>query len=1189
MLTIKKNPFNDFVSVLKFELKFRKKQKSFYFISILNILLGFFLISSDSFKISGPNAMGYKNSPFMISALITLFVLFGSFAIANVLGSSAARDYKFGSEEFFFTQPISKHSFFWGRFAGGTIVSIIIFTLTLIGICLGTFAPWIDKDKIMPFNFESYFRAFFMFLLPNVIIFGSLFYSLAIKFRKKIMATMGALGIIFLSLFSSAITMNIETRFLRIFFDITGMGVLSESTKYWTIYQFNTMQVPINKFYILNRLTWLSLSFIILVFTFSKFKFILQSKRDKRKKISKNSTNTDFIKTHYPSKKISGFRSFFNMVLFETKLILKAPSFLIITMFFIIIAISNFFILFVKGGRLYGVPLRPTSSNITELLTGNLLLFVLIMAIILVGNSVFREREKHINEFFLTVPVKNISILSGKFTAVIISLSIALSSFGFLAIFFQLIFGTKVHLFIYFAIFIIKILIGLSIPFIIAFFFIQTLSPNKFAGYIISIISVIFVFYMDKLHIYKSIYKYALNSISFLNVSDFTVSGIKATLAMSLMWLSLGIILLIFTKALWVKNYDKIKNRIIKGIKSFSKTDYTVLTIFFLIFFSLFSYFYYILYLKKPWFSPEKERKFSAYYEKTYKRFENIPVPKPIDSDFKVDIYPKKGALHTKAVIVFKNSSPFLIKEQLLNIPSPVGNKIIKFKITKPFDTIKTEIIDGGKMIMHIKFKSPLKPEEKFKMISDIHSEPTSILQASSHHVYSNGTFTKGAYPYFGYNAGIELRSKRLRRKYGLPPEIQTPMPNQKAATYNTNINGWANFHAIVSTKKGQIALAPGKLIKKWEKGERAYFEYKTEKPILHFYNFLSGKYKVYKEKYCGVELEIYYLPEHYWNIKRIMKGLKASLKYHIDKLTPYPHTILRIVEFPSFLGSFAQSFATNIAFSESIGFLVREREKDIPVPVFVTAHETGHQWWAHQLISAYTKGESFLMESFAEYGAIRIMEVLNGKNTVGKFLKYELDKYLKSRASFVNNEEPSIYSFFPAIYYNKGSLITYATSDLIGVDLYESIQKRFVEIFGYKNNPYPTVINYLNLLYPSVKSELLSIVKAWHEKVIVYKFKINSAKIRENNNSTYHYSVKYSAKKFLVSENGKEKEIKLNEPIDIGIFKNEELLFRKRETIKDDENIIEFDAPIKGDKIAIDPLYTRVNLLWKNAKIKIK
>ena len=37
----------------------------------------------------------------------------------------------------------------------------------------------------------------------------------------------------------------------------------------------------------------------------------------------------------------------------------------------------------------------------------------------------------------------------------------------------------------------------------------------------------------------------------------------------------------------------------------------------------------------------------------------------------------------------------------------------------------------------------------------------------------------------------------------------------------------------------------------------------------------------------------------------------------------------------------------------------------------YVTAHETGHQWWAHQVIGADMQGQTVLSETLAQYSAL--------------------------------------------------------------------------------------------------------------------------------------------------------------------------------------------------------------------------
>jgi ABC-2 type transport system permease protein len=79
-----------------------------------------------------------------------------------------------------------------------------------------------------------------------------------------------------------------------------------------------------------------------------------------------------------------------------------------------------------------------------------------------------------------------------------------------------------------------------------------------------------------------------------------------------------------------------------------------------------------------------------------------------------------------------------------------------------------------------------------------------------------------------------------------------------------------------------------------------------------------------------------------------------------------------RIFEFPRYR-TFAQSFPNTVPYSEGIGFIGRlKKPTDIDFTYFVTAHELGHQWWAHQLIGADVEGSNMMSESLAEYSACR-------------------------------------------------------------------------------------------------------------------------------------------------------------------------------------------------------------------------
>ncbi|MHC4698903.1 MAG: M1 family aminopeptidase, partial [Planctomycetota bacterium] len=73
--------------------------------------------------------------------------------------------------------------------------------------------------------------------------------------------------------------------------------------------------------------------------------------------------------------------------------------------------------------------------------------------------------------------------------------------------------------------------------------------------------------------------------------------------------------------------------------------------------------------------------------------------------------------------------------------------------------------------------------------------------------------------------------------------------------------------------------------------------------------------------------------------------------------------------------------------------------EEDIDMVFYITAHEVAHQWWGHQVCGGDVQGWSMLVESLTQYATFMVMEKEFGRDWMKKFLEYELDRYLRSRA----------------------------------------------------------------------------------------------------------------------------------------------------------------------------------------------
>ncbi len=213
-----------------------------------------------------------------------------------------------------------------------------------------------------------------------------------------------------------------------------------------------------------------------------------------------------------------------------------------------------------------------------------------------------------------------------------------------------------------------------------------------------------------------------------------------------------------------------------------------------------------------------------------------------------------------------------------------------------------------------------------------------------------------------------------------------------------TPTSDWITYHTTVSTSdvdsegKPQIAISPGYLTRDWHENGRHYFTYDMgDVKTLDFYAFISARYDVKRDMYQGVDnpiaIEVYHIPAHAYDVDDMIAASKAGLAYYEKNFSPFQFRQYRILEFPRYR-TFAQSFPNTVPFSEGIGFIGRvEKPTDIDFTYFVTAHELGHQWWAHQLIGARVEGSNMLSETLAEYSALMVMQQKYGSDNMHRFL----------------------------------------------------------------------------------------------------------------------------------------------------------------------------------------------------------
>ncbi len=225
-----------------------------------------------------------------------------------------------------------------------------------------------------------------------------------------------------------------------------------------------------------------------------------------------------------------------------------------------------------------------------------------------------------------------------------------------------------------------------------------------------------------------------------------------------------------------------------------------------------------------------------------------------------------------------------------------------------------------------------------------------------------------------------------------------------------------------MSTSADQVAIAPGDLKREWVQDGRRYYEYDMgATKTADFFSYLSGRYRLKQDQWKDVKLQIYYVPGHEYNLDDMLQSTKSGLDYYSKNFGPYQFDQFRIIEFPRYR-EFAQSFPNTVPYSEGMGFIARmKKPDDIDFTYFVTAHELGHQWWGHQLIGGRVQGSNMLSETLAEYSALKVMEKKYGTDQMHRYLKYELDRYLRGRAGEIRKEPPLVLvQREPYVWYQK-------------------------------------------------------------------------------------------------------------------------------------------------------------------------
>ena len=1199
-----------FSTIFKQELKYWFNKPAFYIYIGIFLILAFFLSAASAGLFDSVTATTGSsrivNSPIGVSNIFNGLTIFIFFLFPSIVGVSIYRDFKSEMHTILYSYPFTKANYLFAKFFSSiVVVSIIVFSIAL-GMVVGFRIPGTNPDIVGPFNVVTYLQTYFVFILPNVLLFGAIVFAV-VAFTRNIAA--GFITVIIL-MFGQGVLESLlsdpEHRGLSAILDPFGSAASSYYTKYWTPSEQNELQIPLKEMIVYNRLLWLAISTLIFGFVYKFFKFSqnaisISFSKPKAERVTKTNfsgiTRITLPKVSYDYSFFQNLKTTWKLSNLDFKYIFKSWPFISIVLVGLVLIVVTLS----EVGDIFGTPTLPITWKMLNL-SGVFFASINICTFLYAGMLVHRAKIAKINHLVDATPIPNWTLLLSKLIALIKMQLVLLSVIIVSGMVFQMYkgyynFEIGHYLFELYCLNFLSLLVWALLS-----IFVQTLIGNPYLGLFVLLVISIGMPFLSLAGIEQSIFKYGQGPR--FNYSDMNGYGIlEPYLWYKLYWILCGLVLLIVSFLFWVRG---IPNSFVERIsiaktrfKGFAAISFGV----FLVAFLALGYSIYQQTGVKAKRTSSKEAEIqSVNWEKTYKKYEGYAQPRIISVKTDVNIFPKERLFDASATFVMVNKTDKAIDTLFLNHNSLEST----FEFNKPNTLVLEDTIQHFDMYH---FKDKILPGDTLQLSLSVKSKKNTTYRKKSP-VRENGTFINNfsMFPSLGYSSQAELTDNKTRKKYDLPENDLRPKPSDSTAlgdTYISKDSDWIDFEATVSTSKDQIAIAPGYLQKEWTENNRKYFHYKMDSKILNFYAFNSARYEVKKELWKGISLEIYYHKGHEFNLDRMMKGMKASLDYNSKNFSPYQHKQLRIVEFPRTGGSFAQSFPNTIPFSEGVGFIADvddENDDGVDYPFAITVHEVAHQWWAHQVIGADVLGATMLSESLSEYVSLKVLEHQQGKEKMRTFLKKALDDYLMQRTMERKRENALMYNDGQGyIRYQKGSLVFYALSDYIGEENLNGALKKYVEKVKFQEAPYTTSIEMVDYIREVTPDSLQYVIKDMFETITLYRNRILDAKSTELENGKYEVEIEFEVSKYRNDEKGKRyygeqvgdtltyKTDKMKKPIlsvpladyiDIGIFTEEEVdgekkekeLYLKKYKITQINNKIKIIVDKKPVEVGVDP-----------------
>jgi aminopeptidase N/ABC-type transport system involved in multi-copper enzyme maturation permease subunit len=1181
--------------VASFELRYQLRSPTFWVTFVIFFLLAFGAAASDQLSIGGKGGNVLVNAPFVIAQTTLIMSLFALFMAAAFVANAVVRDdeTRFGS--ILLSSRLSVRDYLLGRFAGAWAVAMLAFASVPLGNAIGAAMPWLDPETVGPFNAGWYLYAWLVLAGPTLLVTSAALYAVALLTRSMQLTYVGVMVLIVGYLVTINLLSEPRHELVVSLLDPFGIAPMAIATKYWTAAERNTLMPALEGPLLWNRVIWIGVTAVLLALAMRMYR--VGARSAKTKSAARESTDEINVPSVPPSALAPSTYSvqmpqwrrsmaaLLALVRHDLVAAFRHPGFLVLLFIGGINAGGSLWF----ADEFYGTSTLPVTRVMIETLRGTFTIIPLLIAIYYAGELVWGSRDRRMNEIIDSTPAPDWAFAVPKMLAISLVLASTLIAGVLVAIGMQLIKGyTNLEIGNYLLWYVLPNTIDATLIAILAVF-VQTLVPSKAMGWMVMIVILVAQSTLAPLGFEHPLYLYASSTPEPL--SDMNGQGDFAAHAawFRAYWGACALLLAVLAAVLWRRGTvdllrvraKRLRTRLVGPAGAIAGVAVLAMA-------GLGGWIFHNTNILNEYRIDDDERKWAADLEKTVSPFEKLPQPKITDVNLVVDLYPTDGRADIRGSYVLANRTSTTLREVHVALPRTLEVRALNIEgatVTKQWPEFNYRVF---------RLAAPLLPGETATLQFSLQRVQRGFThRAGDTRLVDNGTFLDNfeIAPSLGPNRASYLSDRAERRKQGLPPESRPPrLEDESARAFNMlrRDSDWVNADITISTEADQTAIAPGYQVSEIVRDNRRITRFRTDAPIQNFFSIQSAKYAVARDRWNDVQLAVYHHAPHDKNVRTMLEAMKVSLDMFSNVFSPFQFKQLRILEFPAYQ-SFAQSFANTVPYSEAIGFIAhRKTPEDIDTVTYVTAHEIGHQWWAHQLIPSEQQGATLLVESMAQYSALLVMEKLYGPEQIRKFLKYELDRYLRSRGSERLEELPlARVENQGYIHYQKGGLAMYLLKEEVGAEVVNRTLRRLLGEFAFKGAPYANSNDFLRILREEAGPAHETLIADLFERITLYDVKLESAKSRQLANGRWETTVSVSAKKMYADGQGKETPTTLNETFEVGLFSAEpgksgftrqSVLAFERRALRDGRQQIVVQSASKPAFAGVDPYNKRID-----------